>query len=214
MGKESWIADARESYDRVAARYAEVVVDGVDSMPVESALVDLFTRQAADRGDLPLLDVGCGPGVITRRLGSTGMAAVGVDPSKEMLRLARINSPGTMLVAGSITGLPVADASVAGVFCWYVLHHVPDDDLPSAIAELARVTTPGGRLMVGGHVGSSSHLKTDGYGGLPMRVLVARRPPEVYADLMRAAGLVVDATVALGPGGVATEAVWLAHRPK
>ncbi len=67
--------------------------------------------------------------------------------------------------------------------------------------------------MLGGHVGDSSYLKTDGYGGLPMRVLVVRRSPDSYRHLLREAGLVVDATVTLGPDDPGSGAVWLAHKP-
>ncbi|QNN54713.1 hypothetical protein [Nocardioides mesophilus] len=72
---------------------------------------------------------------------------------------------------------------------------------------------PSGSLMLGGHVGDSTYVKTEGYGGLPMRVLFARRSPETYAHLLRDAGLVVDATVALGPDYPASGAIWLAHKP-
>ena len=80
-------------------------------------------------------------------------------------------------------------------------------------SENSRVTAPGGVLMLGGHVGDSAYIKTEGYGGLPMRVLFARRSPETYASLLREAGLTVDATVTLGPGHPASGAVWLAHKP-
>ncbi|MCD4535942.1 hypothetical protein LRP67_17780 [Nocardioides sp. cx-169] len=94
-----------------------------------------------------------------------------------------------------------------------MLHHVHDEDLEAAIQELARVLVPGGSLMLGGHVGDSAYVKTEGYGGLPMRVLVARRSPETYGHLLREAGLVVDATMALGPNHPASAAVWLARKP-
>ena len=108
---------------------------------------------------------------------------------------------------------PTGRRRAAGVFCWYVLHHVPDDDLAIAVRELARITAPGGFLMLGGHVGDSSYIKTEGYGGLPMRVLFARRSPQTYADLLRHAGLTVDATIELGPDHPTSGAVWLARRP-
>ena len=67
--------------------------------------------------------------------------------------------------------------------------------------------------MLGGHVGDSAYVKTEGYGGLPMRVLFARRSPETYTHLLREAGLVVDATIALGPDYPASAAIWLARKP-
>ena len=160
-----------------------------------------------------MLDVGCGPGFLTRHLASRGLAVSGIHISTGMLRFARSHNRGSGFVAGSLTQMPVADSAAAGVFCWYVLHHVPDEDLRTAIRELARVTASGGSLMLGGHVGDSAYVKTEGYGGLPMRVLFARRSPETYTHLLREAGLVVDATIALGPDYPASAAIWLARKP-
>lgn len=78
-----------------------------------------------------------------------------------MLHLAHTNNPGLGFAAASLAQIPVADGTTAGVFCWYVLHHVPDEDLQTAIQEIARVISPGGSLMLGGHVGDSTYVKTD-----------------------------------------------------
>ena len=66
--------------------------------------------------------------------------------------------------------------------------------------------------MIGGHVGDSAYVKTEGYGGLPMNVLFARRSITAYAELVRGAGLVVDATIDLGPAQPAVAAILLAHK--
>jgi ubiquinone/menaquinone biosynthesis C-methylase UbiE len=208
-----WIAEAADSYDRVADRYADLVRTGLEDLPLEKRLVDHFAHSVVEAGRGPVIDVGCGPGWLTRDLASRGLTVSGIDISTSMLRLARANNPGLGFVAASLTQIPVADGAAAGVFCWYVLHHVPDEDLETAIRELARVIFPGGSLMLGGHVGDSMYVKTEGYGGLPMRVLFARRRPETYAHLLREAGLVVDATIALGPDHPASGAIWLAHKP-
>lgn len=208
-----WIADVGDSYDRVADRYADLVRTGLEALPLEKRLVDHFAHRVVEAGGGPVIDVGCGPGWLTRDLASRGLTVSGIDISNSMLRLARTNNPGLGFMAASLTQIPVADGATAGVFCWYVLHHVPDEDLETAIRELARVIVPGGSLTLGGHVGDSTYVKTEGYGGLPMRVLFARRCPETYAQLLREAGLVVDATIALGPDHPATGAIWLAHKP-
>ena len=212
MQRGSWIADAGDSYDRVADRYADLVRSGLEALPLEKRLVDHFALRVVEAGGGPVLDVGCGPGWLTRDLASRGLAVSGIDISTGMLRLARANNPGLAFAAASLTQIPAADGATAGVFCWYVLHHVPDEDLGTAIKELARVIASGGFLMLGGHVGDSTYVKTEGYGGLPMRVLFARRSAETYAHLLRRAGLVVDATIVLGPDHPASGAIWLAHK--
>jgi hypothetical protein len=55
--------------------------------------------------------------------------------------------------------------------------------------------------MIGFHAGEGSKLKTEGYGGHPMRVHVHKRTPERYATWFEEAGLIVEAQMTLGSGG-------------
>jgi ubiquinone/menaquinone biosynthesis C-methylase UbiE len=79
-------------------------------------------------------------------LAAAGREVVGVDASPEMLAAARTKLPGTDLREGVLEALPVPDASVAGAVCALALSHLPR--LGPAVAELARVLAPGGRLIV------------------------------------------------------------------
>ncbi len=210
----AWIAETAQSYDRVAQRYEAAVRAGFDGLPLEASLVGHFAGRVDATGGGRVIDLGCGPGLLTRHLAGLGLQPLGVDVSPAMLDIARRHNPDQEFVEASLTALPVPDASADGVFCWYVLHHVPDDDLGRAFAEISRTLRPGGQLMLGGHVGDSTYTKTEGYGGLPMNVLFARRSPTRYAELVREAGLVMDAVIALGPDEPAVAAVVLAHKPQ
>ena len=95
--------------------------------------------------------------------------------------------------------LPIADASVGVLACWYVLHHLPDADVARALGEFVRVLRPGGVLLIGGHVGESSTLKTEGYGGSPMRVFVNLRPADYWAAQVRSLGLTIEAHTVFDP---------------
>lgn len=98
------------------------------------------------------LDAGCGPGGVLRDIldivGPEG-SAVGLDPSAERLEDARriLGGAGNLdLVRAALpsTGLP--DASFDFVWCQYVLQYLRDPR--AAIAELVRVTRPGGKVVV------------------------------------------------------------------
>ena len=102
-----------------------------------------------------VLDVGCGSGVVTRAIATRvgpGGRAVGVDPSSELLAIARDLARGGAsgerieFHEGSALRLPFADGSFDAVVCVTVLSHVPGGD--GAIPELVRVLRPGGRLGV------------------------------------------------------------------
>jgi malonyl-CoA O-methyltransferase len=88
-----------------------------------------------------LLDVGCGTG---RRLRGSGAAvAVGLDASPEML--AR-GSGHERFAAADVRALPIAPARFDLVWCRLVIGHVPV--LDRVYAELARVCSPGGTIIV------------------------------------------------------------------
>jgi SAM-dependent methyltransferase len=100
-----------------------------------------------------------------------GRRLVGVDISERMLARAAHRLRGT-LVRASAVRLPFVDARFDGVVGVHVLHLLPD--LATALAEVARVLRPGGR-MVAVHAGPH-HADDDGLVTI-MRPLGALRPP-------------------------------------
>jgi ubiquinone/menaquinone biosynthesis C-methylase UbiE len=81
--------------------------------------------------------------LILERLAELARRAVGIDLSPGMLELAR--SRGLEVKEGSVTALPFDDASFDVTCSFKVLAHVPD--IGKALAEMARVTRPGGVIL-------------------------------------------------------------------
>ncbi|GGJ88411.1 methyltransferase [Pilimelia anulata] len=187
---EDWLTETRTSYDTVAESYATLLHDLLADSPHERGALNTFAERTG-RG--PVGDIGCGPGRITAYLHDRGMRAFGIDLSPAMIRTARRTHPHLPFAVGSMTHLPLADASTAGLVAWYSLIHVPDRELDGVLTDLRRVLRTGGRLLVAFHAGTGSSLKTEGYGGHPMRVRVHRREPRELADRLHAAGFAVDA---------------------
>jgi SAM-dependent methyltransferase len=73
-----------------------------------------------------------------------------------MIRVARREQPGFEYEVADLRELPFADASLAGIVCWYSLMFLAPSDRPAAFAELARVVTPGGYLVTAFKAGDSS----------------------------------------------------------
>ena len=91
-----------------------------------------------------VLEVGCGTGLILERIARYATHARGIDVSPGMLQQARAR--GLDVVLASATQLPFADASFDLVCSFKVLAHVPD--IGRALLEIARVTRPGGVMIL------------------------------------------------------------------
>jgi SAM-dependent methyltransferase len=91
-----------------------------------------------------VLEVGCGLGAFAERLtGELDAHVLAVDLSTRMVELARARGVDARL--GDVQELPFADGEFDCTVANWMLYHVPDVD--RAIAELARVVRPGGRLV-------------------------------------------------------------------
>lgn len=135
-------ADVAAMFDGVARRYdlTNAVLSGGQDRRWRR-----ITRDALDlsRGHR-VLDVAAGTAVSTVELARSGADCVACDFSLGMLRAGRRR--GVRLVAADALRLPFADASFDAVTIAFGLRNVADPD--AALAELARVTRPGGRLAV------------------------------------------------------------------
>jgi ubiquinone/menaquinone biosynthesis C-methylase UbiE len=95
-----------------------------------------------------LLDVGCGGGVFLRRALQTGCRAVGLDHSRDMVRLARQTTRGdARIVHGSAEGLPFEDGEFTAISCLVAFFFFPD--AVAVLREFRRVLDPErGRVAV------------------------------------------------------------------
>ncbi|MGW3287580.1 class I SAM-dependent methyltransferase [Streptomyces sp. NPDC001002] len=212
MYTDDWLADTRTSYDTVAVSYADQVRDAIAGHRYLRAALALFADAVRDAGGGPVADVGCGPGHVTAHLHGLGVDAFGIDLSPGMIDAAQRDHPGLRFEVGSMTDLSLPAASVAGLLAWQSLIHVPDDQVSTVLGHFRRALRPGGPLQLLFHVGDESRLKTEGYGGHPMRVRVHRRRPDQMAAWLRDAGFEIEAQLLLGPNEETSQALLFARR--
>lgn len=94
-------------------------------------------------------DLGCGTGAVVAALAPNVREVHGVDREARMLEVAAARTagvPNAHLHQGGFGALPLADATLDAALCMLVLHHV--EDLRAALADVARVVRPGGRVVV------------------------------------------------------------------
>ena len=111
------------------------------------------------RGNERALDVGCGTGALSYALAPLVGEVVGVDSSEEYVATARAHAPaGCTFVVGDAESLdfPYGDFDLVG--CLRVLHHVRRPEL--VVSELARVTGPGGRILLADQLGDVDPIRS------------------------------------------------------
>ena len=131
-------------FDAVAERYDttnDVLSLGQDRRWRRATLTALDVHPG-DR----LLDLAAGTGTSTASFALAGATAVACDFSLGMLRVGHRNRPRVPFVAGDAMRLPFADRSFDSVTISFGLRNVMRPEV--ALAEMRRVTKPGGRLVV------------------------------------------------------------------
>jgi ubiquinone/menaquinone biosynthesis C-methylase UbiE len=130
----------RDYYDEFADWYEKGRDRGYHAL-IDDLEVDLLADYVDDK---EVLEVGCGTGLILDRVARRAQRAVGIDISKGMLHQAVAR--GLDVAQGDVTALPFADESFDVVYSFKVLAHIQDID--RALSEMARVTRPGGHLLL------------------------------------------------------------------
>ncbi|MFE8049168.1 malonyl-ACP O-methyltransferase BioC [Brenneria goodwinii] len=121
---------AANSYDRFAA--------------LQRASGERLLKMVAAHSGSQVLDAGCGTGYFSRSWQQMGKTVTALDLSAEMLAHAAERRSATRYVLGDIENLPLADSSVDISYSNLAVQWC--DDLPAALAELYRVTRPGGAI--------------------------------------------------------------------
>jgi SAM-dependent methyltransferase len=206
-----FLTATRSSYDRLAVDYAERFRDGYAGKPVERSVLSLFASVV----DGPVLEVGCGTGFVTAELVDLGVDVSGLDLSPGMLEVARRQLPNVRFEVGSMLALPHPNDAFGGVLAWYSTIHVPDDLLPAALAELARVVRPGGHLSLGFQVGDEPLRMTSAWGH-ELELVFHRRQPDQMARLLADAGapVMVRTTREAEEGERTPHAFLMARKPR
>jgi ubiquinone/menaquinone biosynthesis C-methylase UbiE len=108
-----------------------------------------FRRRVIGAAEGRVLEVGIGSGLNLPLYGPRVRAVVGLEPSPELLRMARDRAVTAQvaveLLEASAEAIPLDDASIDTAVTTWTLCTIPD--APRALAELRRVLKPGGALL-------------------------------------------------------------------
>ena len=132
---------SRETHDRLARAWSsegQAFTTGALREQAYSTLVP---------AGMTIADLGCGTGFLSTFFSTRGAQVIAVDHAPAMLQAARDGAPeGVDYRQGELDELPIADAEVDATFANLVWHHLAD--MRRAAEEIARITKPGGRVVI------------------------------------------------------------------
>ena len=132
-------------WDRSAEAWLSAMSDEGDW--ARAAVLDKVMLERASTAPVArILDVGCGEGRFCRLLDRPGRKVAGIDPTRALVEAARRRHPGGDYHIGRAESLPFTDGSFDLVVSYLSLIDI--EQLRPAVAEIARVLAPGGRLLL------------------------------------------------------------------
>ena len=117
----------------------------VGRSPTARAVADEARLTSADR----VVDLGCGTGTAVRTAARRAANAVGVDPTRAMLRVAQWTTqglPNAGYIEGTAESVPLPDGEATVVWAIRSVHHWADR--AAGLAEARRAAGTGGRLLL------------------------------------------------------------------
>ena len=137
-------AEVAQMFDAVADRYDRM--NAVMTFGQERRWRRAVAATLSLRPGMRVLDLAAGTGASSLPFAAAGAMAVSCDFSAGMLAVGRRTHPYLSFVAGDALRLPFADDCFDATTISFGLRNVAD--VGRALAELARVTRPGGRLAI------------------------------------------------------------------
>lgn len=137
-------AEVQAMFDRVANRY-DLMNDLLSLGQTKSWRRATVAAIKPVPGEL-ILDLAAGTGTSTAAICATGAEAIACDLSLGMLEVGKKRHPEITFVAGDALALPFADNSFDAVTISFGIRNV--NNVKLALAEMFRVTKPGGRLVI------------------------------------------------------------------
>jgi demethylmenaquinone methyltransferase/2-methoxy-6-polyprenyl-1,4-benzoquinol methylase len=137
-------SDVARMFDAVAARYDRM--NAVMTFGQERRWRRIVADVIDARSGMKVLDLAAGTGASSVPFAAAGAVTVACDFSPGMLSVGHRDHPELTFVAGDALRLPFRDEAFDAVTISFGLRNVAD--VAIALRELARVTRPGGRLVV------------------------------------------------------------------
>ena len=148
----------RQEFTRQATGFA------ASAATTDQSQVARLVEAIGDSARWRVLDLACGPGIVTSALAERAQEVVALDLTPRMLakareRCAKAGQTNVMFTEGSATALPFADAGFDAVITRLSFHHFLEPN--AVLKEMLRVLRPGGTVAVADVVSAEEPDKSD-----------------------------------------------------
>ncbi|MBN2528003.1 MAG: methyltransferase domain-containing protein [Deltaproteobacteria bacterium] len=185
-----------KSYDAIAAKWANAFSDEHSGKPKDREWLRWFAREIRSGGKV--LDLACGPGNTSRLLADLDVDVTGVDLSQNFIREAKKRHGDIPFEQGNMLALKYADASMAGIVCFYGIVHFCADQMGKAFNEVYRILEDKGIFMCTFHLGTEQIHMTE-FLGETVDVDFYMYASEFVVDKLRQSGFQQVAVVERDP---------------
>lgn len=143
---------AVDTYEKIAHKYTEQYFDDMVDLPY----IDKFLAMLPKQGNI--LDVGSGPGQFAKHMIVKGFEVVGIDFSKEMVRVSKDKVPSVDFRHMDMRQLDFPDNYFDGVFSAYSLIHIPSEEVLATLKGFHRVLKAGGYIEIAVQKGEADKI--------------------------------------------------------
>lgn len=135
-------SSAVQVYDKIAREYARIFDHDDSDTPYVEKLLSLLQPGSE------ILDLGCGTGRITQLLAQKDNHVIGVDLSKEMIRIAREHFPGMQFLCEDIRTVHFEKSTFDAVSFSYALFHLEPQDGLRVLCHVREILKERGLLLL------------------------------------------------------------------
>ncbi|KXG77777.1 class I SAM-dependent methyltransferase [Thermotalea metallivorans] len=149
-------------FDAWAASYDATVYDAdheyAEVFEGYNAILENICEKISEKSGGVVLEIGIGTGNLTKLLYEKGFHVIGIEPSKEMRKIAQSKLPDVPIMDGHFLSIPVS-VHMDAVVTSYAFHHLPLDEKKKALVYLDGLLKDGGKIIIADTMFESEEYK-------------------------------------------------------
>jgi ubiquinone/menaquinone biosynthesis C-methylase UbiE len=140
-------------YNLIAKQYSEIYGNPTDH-------VEYFLNMLPKKSKI--LDIGCGAGINSKLALIKGFSVIGLDSSKEMIKIAKHNFPKIKFNLADMNHIEYNTKQFSGIIASFSLIHIPKNKIPSIIKKFSEILKGNGMLYLSLQSGRSKEIFING----------------------------------------------------